>query len=138
MKDSVPFYVLPQRVTLSDERLIRLAKVCSFWPQILKSFPSCPSLEKLYEGRLVVVWRPGLISVGCSGMRWGWVMVFRGQGLELVRACVKREGDSGNVQNTCNVMEFCQSLSVPWRVGGRRRRRVHCLQRVILYKERRV
>lgn len=32
-------------------------------------------------------------------------MLFRGQGLELVLTCVKREGDSGNVQNTCNVME---------------------------------
>lgn len=35
VKDSVPFYVLPQCVTRSDERPIRLAKVYSFWPQIL-------------------------------------------------------------------------------------------------------
>lgn len=56
-------------------------------------------------------------------------MVFRGRGLELALACVKREGDSGNMLNTCNVMESCQSLSVPWRVGGRRRR-VHCLHTV--------
>lgn len=74
--DSMPFYVLPQCVTKSDERPIRLAKVCSFWPQVLQSFPSSLSLEKLHEGRLVVVWRPVLISVGCSGMRWGWVYDF--------------------------------------------------------------
>lgn len=75
-----------------------------------------------------------------SGLQWNEVGVgygFPRPGLELVVACVKREGDSSNVLNTCNVMESCQSLSVPWRVGGRRRR-VHCLQRVILYGEKRV
>lgn len=134
VKDFVSFCVLPQHVTKSDERPIRLAKLCSFWPWILQSFPSTSCLEMLHEGRLFVVWKPELISVGCSGMRWGWVMVFWGQGLELVLTCVKREGDSGNVLNTCNVMESCQSLSVPWRVGGRRRR-VHCLWRFVWWEE---
>lgn len=68
-------------------------------------FPSYASLEKFHEGRLVVVWRPGPTSVGCSGMRWGWVMVFRGRRLELVLACVEREGDSGDVLSPRNVME---------------------------------
>lgn len=34
-------------------------------------------------------------------------MVFQAQGLELVLACVKTEGDSGDVLNICNVLE-CQ------------------------------
>lgn len=93
---------------------------------------------KASQGKISCCVEAGLISVGCSGMRWGWVMVFRGHGLELVLACVKRGGDSGKGLNTCNVMESCQRLSVPWRVGGRRKRRVHCLWRVILYRERRV
>ena len=101
------------------------------------SFPFSLSLEKLHRERLAVVWRPGLMSVGCSGMRWGWVLVFWGQGLELVLTCVKRECDSGNMLSVYNVMESCQSLSVPLRVGGRRRR-VHCLWRVVLYGERKV
>lgn len=104
-----------------------------------REFPSYASLEKLHEGRLVVVWRPGPTSVGCSGMRWGWVKVFRGRRLELVLACGEREGDSGDVLSPRNVMESWHSLSVPWRVGGwGRGRRVHCLQRVILHAERRV
>lgn len=57
-----------------------------FGPKFSPVSPSQPSLEKLLEGRLVAVWTSGLISVGCSGMRWGRVMVFQGQALELVLA----------------------------------------------------
>lgn len=89
------------------------------------------------RGRLVVVRKPELTSVGCSGIRRGQVTVFRGRELELDLACVKREGGSSDVLNTCNVMESFQSLSVPWMVGGSRRR-VHCLWKVILYGERRM
>lgn len=73
-----------------------------------------------------------------AAVEWsgGGLWVFCGQGLEPVPARVKREGDWGNVLNTCNVMESCQCLSVPWRVGGRRR--VYRLQRVIVHWERRV
>lgn len=75
VKDSMPFSVLPQRVTQSDERTIRLAKLCPFRPQILSSFPSSSSLEKLHTGRWVVAWRPGLISVG---LQWNEVGVGHG------------------------------------------------------------
>lgn len=71
--------------------------------QIPESNLSFPSLEKLHEGGLVSPWRPELISVGCSGMKWrGRVMVFWGEGLEPALALAKREGDWGNVLNTCN------------------------------------
>lgn len=70
-------------------------------------------------------------------------MISRGQTLELVLACIKSEGDSGSMLNICNVMESCQNLSVPRRVGvsgrrtrRRRRRRVHCLWRVVYCMER--
>lgn len=39
--------------------------------QIPESNLSFPSLEKLHEGGLVSLWRPKLISVGRSGMKWG-------------------------------------------------------------------
>lgn len=71
--------------------------------QIPESNLSFPSLEKLHEGGLVSPWRPELISVGRSGMKWrGRVMVFWGEGLEPALALAKREGDWGNVLNTCN------------------------------------
>lgn len=69
--------VLPEAMKGRSDWLNSVHFGCKFF----ESFSPPPRLEKLKEGRLVALWKPGLISVGRSGMNCGGggVMVFRGQ-----------------------------------------------------------
>lgn len=71
VRDSKTCWSLLQQVTQSDERPIELSKVCSLWLQILERILLISQGWKSF-----IVWKPGLISVGYTGMKWGdglWV-----------------------------------------------------------------